>query len=140
MSYRGGILFSTYLNMIKSNNYGLVLQTINKLGYKYINGTTKTAYRKLHSILTTILEKLMTSPESINKYMADLVEATILVKYQAERGQLNSFLSNDLVAILNNFIQQMNNLDYESIRKHARAIKIIIDSILAFYYHKFKNA
>ncbi|ADI31640.1 hypothetical protein [Staphylothermus hellenicus] len=140
MSYRyqKDILVNTYLDIVKNKNYDLVLQNIAKYGRNYIKYTSKTAYRKIHSILTSILDKLLSNPEDRDKYIADLVESAILIRYQAERKQLNRDLSNSLVGILETFLKQIRNLDDESLRVHVRTIKMIIDSMLAFYYNKFE--
>ncbi|ABN69420.1 hypothetical protein Smar_0307 [Staphylothermus marinus F1] len=136
--YHRDILVNTYLDIVKNKNYDLILQNIAKYGKNYIKDTSKTAYRKIHSILTSILDKLLSNPGDREKYIADLVESTILIRYQAERKQLNWNLSKELVGILETFLKQIRNLDAESLRVHVRTIKMIIDSILAFYYNQFK--
>jgi len=146
----------TYIfRSLRQNNFGRALDDLRRVR---VYGTSMSAYRKLHSLITSILDKIVElKPDDPNinvlaNILSELTSTTLLVQYQKERGLLSRDIADGLYNILVELIREIeryyaypNKTDatarkyFDNIRSIARAIKIIIDGIVAFNYKKFKH-
>ncbi|WP_053240450.1 hypothetical protein [Pyrobaculum islandicum] len=74
----------------------------------FIGNTTKTAYRRLHERLASIIDSAMENIEKLsvssNRYIMDLVKVKILIKYQMGRKQISHALGNYLLSLVDELI------------------------------------
>jgi len=94
--------------------------------------TTKTAYRKIHEHLTTVLDRaaiILSKPEpkDVSEIIIGLTKGLILVEYQLARGQLSKELGNKLKEVLTSLQDSVRETD--AIKKFERA-RTLLDALL----------
>ncbi len=125
-----------------------LLENKNKNNKPFIGGTTKSAFRKIHSVITDIIEKINTinSCSGANVVISELAKAALLVKYQAKRQTISPQLAEGLYRVIDNIITMEERLKSDkascnealkSLKEKGEALKILIDGIIAF--GEFKN-
>ncbi len=150
---RSNILTNIFYTIINKKDY---IYALNQLRNVQVYGTTMTSYRKIHSLITDIVDKVLsfeqteqvtsTASEKVSMIISELVRVSLLVLYQMRRGLINRTVADGLHNILNTITSTLQNylrskdLKYiELAKKQVDALKIIIDGILAFHYEKFKK-
>ncbi len=119
----------------------------------FIGGTSISAYRRIHEVLTGILdsfnEALRRQEQSsnnisiseIDKGILDLSRGLILVEYQEARGQISRPLADEIKDILNNLIQTIGNIranpntnTIRSLRKSIERARTFFDALVVLVY------
>lgn len=101
---------------------------------RFIGKTSSTAYRRVHEIVTSGLDKLIDSKTRDPTILTDLVRALIQVRYQASRHQISSNLADYLDKILSEVIRAVKNAgtdeEWEKAKKLAFNARLILDAII----------
>ena len=106
-----------------------------------IGKTTRTAFRRVHEVLASILDQALASletPGELSRIQLNLSRSLVLVKYQESRDQL----SRELASILTSLISGLSNeLAEEAPLEHKREViercRTFLDSLLVLVYsHK----
>ncbi len=146
--YRSNALTNIFYTIINKKDY---VNALNQLRNIQVYGTTMTSYRKIHSLITDVVDKVLSfeqagqgssiTNEKVSMIVSELVKISLLVMYQKRRNLINPIIADGLHNILNNITSTLQNylksgdLRYiELAKKQVDALKIIIDGILAFHY------
>ncbi len=145
--------FINIYNSLLSGKYGEAMKKLrdlleNRGDKSFIGGTTKSAFRKIHSVITDIIEKISTisSCSGANVVISELAKAALLIKYQAKRQTISPQLAEGLYRVIDNIITTEEKLKSDkascnealkSLKENGEALKILIDGIIAF--GEFKN-
>ncbi|MCD6301660.1 MAG: hypothetical protein J7L82_06285 [Staphylothermus sp.] len=133
--------------------YGKYSRALEQLQQIRVYGTTMSSYRKIHSLLTDVIERILSvisskSPESIDQkvflnIVAELTKIGLLIQYQKKRNLINRDLADGLYRVITELVRSIEHYrgkeDLEKIRIQTEALKLIIDGIVAFHYDKFRK-
>ncbi len=151
--YRSNALTNIFYTIINKKDY---VNALNQLRNIQVYGTTMTSYRKIHSLITDVVDKVLSfeqagqgssiTNEKVSMIVSELVRVSLLVLYQMRRGLINRTVAEGLHSILNtitstlqNYLRSRDSKYIELAKKQVDALKIIIDGILALHYEKFKK-
>jgi len=101
---------------------------------KFIGKTSSTAYRRVHEIVASVLDKLIDSKKSDPTILTDLARALIQVRYQALRRQISRSLADYLDKMLSEIIRFVKSAEtdeeWEKAKKLAFNARLILDAIV----------
>jgi hypothetical protein len=101
-----------------------------------IGDTTTTAYRRIHEVVTSVLDRIAGTPEPSQELLLDLSKALILVKYQLARGQISRGLAEHVERAINTVFEAFERTpkNWESVRSVARNARTYLDSLAVIVY------
>jgi hypothetical protein len=104
-----------------------------------IRGTTKTAYRRIHEIVSSALEEVERGVELSQAVLA-LTKALILVRYQLARELISRELTNQIEPIVEAVLDCVKKQrDTSKCREHARNGRVILDALAVLVYEYGKE-
>jgi len=141
---------------IQQNNYSNALNQLRRIR---VQGTSISAYRKIHSLITSSLEKLVAinpsnvTADILTNILSELTSTALLIEYQKERRLISNDIADGLYRVILDLIREIeacltnlnrgtSSIDRDRINKvqsMARAIKVIIDGIVALNYRYFSR-
>ncbi len=102
-----------------------------------IGSTTVAAYRRVHEVITSTLDRLCelarTKGKEIPRLLVDLSRCLILVKYQLARDQLSERLSEALYTIVN-FVMEKVKSKASDIIDVANRARTLLDALAVLVY------
>lgn len=98
-----------------------------------IGKTSSTAYRRVHEIIASALDRLIASPKYDPSLLIDLGKALIMVRYQASRDQISDALASYLDSVLRSVIDEVKS-NWDNAKRLARNARIIIDALAVLVY------
>lgn len=115
-----------------------ILNLDRKDAAKLIGRTTTTAYRRVHEIISSVLDRIV-SGQLDETILIDLSKVVTLVSYQSARGQLSEGLASNLSQIINevqkyvqNYLSQKRDLDL--VKKVASSARALLDALAVLVY------
>ena len=100
---------------------------------RIIGRTSGTAYRRVHEIIASALDRLIASPRYDPSLLIDLSKALIMVRYQASREQISEALADYLDNVLRSVIDEAKS-NWDNAKRLARNARIIIDALAVLVY------
>ncbi|MET1101573.1 MAG: hypothetical protein ABWW69_03740, partial [Pyrodictiaceae archaeon] len=102
---------------------------------KLVGKTTVTAYRRLHEIIGSVLDRLGEArrEEQLPRILVDLAKSLIMVRYQRARDQVSAELASALEAIVNGVLDRASRSQGE-ISSIARRARTLLDSLAVLVY------
>ncbi len=110
----------------------------------FLGRTTLSAYRKVHNLVSSALDRISTSPEFREGLLSDLSKALILVKYQSAREQISQSIARCIESIIKVVGDAMRGYaseirgggkgDWEKVKKFAKNARTLIDSLAVIAY------
>ena len=142
-------IFNTIIN---KKNY---VDALDQLREMQIHRTTMTSYRRIHSLITNVVDKVLSleqtgqgssmASKKVSMIVSELTKISLLLAYQKRRKRIDPTIADGLYSILETIISTLQNClrnkDLKCIelaKKQVDVLKIIIDGILAFHYGSFK--
>jgi hypothetical protein len=101
--------------------------------HQLIGDTTKTAYRRVHEVVTSALDRIAGTPERSQELLLDLSKALILVKYQLAREQISRGLAEHVETAINAVFEEASR-NWENARRIARNARTYLDSLAVVVY------
>jgi hypothetical protein len=106
-----------------------------------IGDTTKTAYRRVHEVLASVLDfaARAAADESqwktvYNKLVVELSRARIIVNYQLAREQISQDIATLLNDVLNAIDSAVRNNQREVVQELAERGRVLIDALAVLVY------
>jgi len=100
---------------------------------RLIGDTTRTAYRRVHEVVSSALDRVSESARYSPDLLLDLSKALILVKYQLAREQISSNIAEYVEKALTAVIDAASR-DWESAKRLARNSRTLLDSLAVMVY------
>jgi len=98
-----------------------------------IGGTSSTAYRRVHEIVASALDRLAGSAQRDLSLLVDLSKALILIRYQAARGQISDALANYIDDVIRGVIDTAK-ASWEEAKRVARNARTLLDALAVLVY------
>jgi len=98
-----------------------------------IGKTSSTAYRRVHEIVTSALDRLIASAKYDSSLLIDLSKALIMVRYQAARGQLSDVIANYIDSMLRSIID-IAKTSWSEAKGFAEKARTILDALAVLIY------
>lgn len=95
----------------------------------FIANTSVTAYRRVHEIVTSALDRLIGSVEQDPAILVDLSKALILIKYQVVRNQISGTLANYVGNVIKSVIDVVRT-NWEEAKRIARNARTLLDALV----------
>jgi len=132
---------------LKNNNIlSAVTQVLNideRSASRLIGKTTITAYRRIHEIVASALDEVMTS-DDLTSISVMLSRSLILIEYQEARDQISqnlALLLKNLISLLTNEVVKLAGTrtttfrpDLSELRKKADYLRSLLDSLAVLVY------
>lgn len=133
---------------LKNNNIlSAVTQVLNideRSASRLIGRTTITAYRRIHEIVASALDEVMTS-DDLTSISVMLSRSLILIEYQEARDQISqnlALLLKNLISLLTNEVVKLAGTrttttfrpDLSELRKKADYLRSLLDSLAVLVY------
>jgi len=104
-----------------------------------IRGTTVTAYRRVHEIVSSALEEVERGTE-ISQAILALTKALIHVRYQLARNLISQELVNQIEPIVGAVLDCVKiQKDTSKCREHARNGRVLLDALAVLVYEHGKR-
>ncbi len=113
----------------------------------FIGKTSGTAYRRVHEIVASVLDRFSSSTPGDPSLIAELARGLILVRYQASREQVSESLANYLDNMLRTIIDKAKSTiekaktspeevkkQWEEVKRLARNARSILDALAVLVY------
>jgi len=100
---------------------------------RLIGDTTKTAYRRIHEVVSSALDRVAESKGFDPGLLLDLSKSLILVKYQLAREQISSGIAEYIERILTTIIDVAGK-NWENARRLAKNARTLLDSLAVLVY------
>lgn len=113
----------------------------------FIGKTSGTAYRRVHEIVASVLDRFSSSIPGDPSLLTELARGLILVRYQASRGQVSESLANYLDNMLRTIIDKAKSTiekarssreevmkQWEDVKRLARNARSILDALAVLVY------
>jgi hypothetical protein len=98
-----------------------------------VGRTSGTAYRRVHEIVTSALDRLTASAKYDPSLLIDLSKALIMVRYQAARGQLSDVIANYIDSMLRSIIDAAKT-SWSEAKGFAEKARTILDALAVLIY------
>ncbi|MEM1645819.1 MAG: hypothetical protein QXL96_08145 [Ignisphaera sp.] len=124
----------------------LLVDEVSKLLYMdereargFIGGTTITAYRRVHEIIASVLDRTIalrgadvnTFQKMVHELLVELSKALVLVKYQRARGQLSDGLATNLESLIDITTRILKDLPTKpsSTQDHSSIVENVVNTL-----------
>jgi ATP-dependent Zn protease len=94
---------------------------------------SKTAYRRVHEIVASALDRLIASAKYDPSLLIDLSKALIMVRYQAAREQLPDAIANYIDSMLRSIIDTAKT-SWSEAKGFAEKARTILDALAVLIY------
>lgn len=109
---------------------------------KLVGKTTITAYRRVHEIIASTLDRIVdaakskASEEEFSKLMIELTRCLILVRYQHARNQISRNLADSLTYIITTVMDNIapKNRDPRKLEQIASRARTLLDALAVLVY------
>lgn len=105
-----------------------------KQAKRLVGGTTVTAYRRIHEIVSSALDRAETAlgRRDQAELLIDFSRCLILVKYQLARNQISKELASTLIDVINHVMEELrrNTANVENIRR----ARTLLDALAVLVY------
>ncbi|MCC6055483.1 MAG: hypothetical protein LM583_02245 [Desulfurococcaceae archaeon] len=98
-----------------------------------VGRTSGTAYRRVHEIVTSALDRLTASAKYDPSLLIDLSKALIMVRYQAARGQLSDVIADYIDSMLRSIIDTAKT-SWSEAKGFAEKARTILDALAVLIY------
>ncbi len=109
-------------------------------GYSLVGPTTIHAYRRLHEIIASSLDRCVTMSgdisHDINHLLLSLARAKVMVKYQESRGQISSSIANFLMTLIEGIESKVKkDRRKDVIKRLCSQGRLLLDSMAVLVYN-----
>jgi len=112
---------------------------------RFVGVTSKTAYRRIHEVIGTIidrvteLEKIRDPSSAVNELLLRLASALVLIKWQNARRLVSDNIAETLTRILREVEKELKANNILGAVAKAKRARRIIDSIVVLVYQYGKE-
>jgi len=128
------------VNVNALRNEDLLVQEVRRIlshGFeearRIIGKTSITAYRRVHEVVASALDRLASAGKRDKSLLVDLSKALILVRYQYARDQISEGIARYVEDVVKGVLDEAGK-DWENARKVARNARTLLDALAVLVY------